>query len=183
MIMISRQEKKRVLFVCNQNRVRSVTAEYLYRPRQDMEVRSAGIAASAGVPLTQELFEWADHVFVFSKRQENVIKGRYRDSFDARPVVCLGLPDRFEYKSPKLITALKKKLGPYLGPPDSTEPTPTQPPWEAAPSPRVPAASLFHLGRSGRRRAPVWSALCALVSAMMGITPQTIVHHDQALTT
>jgi predicted protein tyrosine phosphatase len=180
--MISRQEKKRVLFVCNQNRVRSVTAEYLYRPRQDMEVRSAGIAASAGVPLTQELFEWADHVFVFSKRQENVIKGRYRDSFDARPVVCLGLPDRFEYKSPKLITALKKKLGPYLGPPGGTELTPTQPPREAAPR-RVPAAPLFHLGRSGRLRATVWSALCSLASAMMGITPQTIAHEDQALTT
>jgi len=180
--MTSRQAKKRVLFVCTQNRVRSLTAEYLYRCRPDLEVRSAGISASAGVPLTQELFEWADHVFVFSKRQENVIKERYRDSFYTRPVVCLRLPDRFEYKSPKLVTTLKRRLGPYLGTPDSIEVPPGKPRWRRALAPPLGASSPLRLGRSGRRRDTFWSALCSLGLALIGITPQ-MVQDDHALTT
>ena len=117
----SERSKKRVLFVCSHNRVRSPTAEQVYRDRPDLEVRSAGIAENAAVPLTEELFNWADQVFVFSKRQRNVIKQRFRNSFASKPVVCLNLPDRFEYKSPKLVMRLTGKLGPYLGPPTKNE--------------------------------------------------------------
>lgn len=111
------RSKKRVLFVCTQNRVRSLTAEQVYRGRPDLEVRSAGIAEYAGVPLTQELFDWADEVFVFSRRQRKVVEKRYRHVARGKRVVCLHLPDRFEYKSPKLILKLTSKLGPYLGKP------------------------------------------------------------------
>jgi predicted protein tyrosine phosphatase len=175
-------EKKRVLFVCTQNRVRSLTAEHLYRGRADLEVRSAGIASCAGVPLTQELFEWADHVFVFSKGQRQVIRDRYPDAFNTKPVVCLRLPDRFEYKSPKLVTALKKRLGPYLGTPDSTEAPLGKPRWRRAFAPSLSTNTLLRLGRSGRRRATFWSALCALGLALIGITPH-IVQDDSPLTT
>jgi predicted protein tyrosine phosphatase len=119
------RSKKRVLFVCSHNRVRSVTAEQVYRDRPDLEVRSAGIAEHAAVPLTQELFEWADQVFVFSKRQRKVVEQRFRNSFASKPVVCLHLPDRYEYKSPKLVMRLTGKLGPYLGPPTKNEWTST----------------------------------------------------------
>ena len=114
--MSSAPLKKRVLFVCSHNRVRSVTAEQVYRDRPDLEVRSAGIAEHATVPLTAELFDWADEVFVFSKRQRKVIKERFRNSFAKKSVVCLRLPDRFEYKSPKLVMKLTGKLGPYWDP-------------------------------------------------------------------
>lgn len=180
--MTSAPPKKRVLFVCTQNRVRSLTAEQLYRTKADLEVRSAGIAENAGVPLTRDLFEWADHVFVFSKGQQKVIKERYPDSFDSKPVVCLGLPDRFEYKSPKLIMVLREKLGPYLGTPDSTQPTPTKQRWERERAPTVPESPLLRPGRSGLRPVTVWAALCSLGLAIMGIAPQ-IVSNDQTLPT
>jgi predicted protein tyrosine phosphatase len=45
----------KVLFVCTQNRMRSFTAEALYRDRQDLEVRSAGIAPDARIPATEAL--------------------------------------------------------------------------------------------------------------------------------
>lgn len=180
--MSSASAKKRVLFVCTQNRVRSLTAEHLYRPRPDLEVRSAGIAENAGVPLTRELFEWADHVFVFSKQQQKVIKERYRDAFNSKPVVCLRLPDRFEYKSPKLVMALREKVGPYLGTPDRTEPTPTKRRWGFAPAPTVPESLPLRQRRSDLRPVTVWSALCSLGLAIMGSAPQ-IVRNDQTLTT
>jgi predicted protein tyrosine phosphatase len=53
----------KVLFVCTQNRMRSLTAEALYRDRQDLEVRSAGIAPDARIPVTEELLQWAEVVF------------------------------------------------------------------------------------------------------------------------
>jgi predicted protein tyrosine phosphatase len=115
--MTGARPKQRVLFVCRGNRVRSLTAEQMYRGRPDLEVRSAGIAEHAPVPLTRELFEWADRVFVFSRRQRKVLKERYRDSFRGKVVVCLHLSDRFDYKSPKLVVKLTGKLGRYLGKP------------------------------------------------------------------
>ncbi len=111
--------KKRVLFVCTHNQVRSPTAEQIYRGRPDLEVRSAGIAEHATVPLTQELFDWADQVFVFSKRQRRIIQARYGASYAGKVVVCLRMADRFEYKSPELIVKLTGKLSPYLGSPAS----------------------------------------------------------------
>ncbi len=113
--------KKRVLFVCRENRVRSLTAEQIYRGRPDLEVRSAGIAEYAAVPLTRDLVEWADQVFVFTKQQRKVVEERYADACDGKTVVCLHLPDIFEYKSPKLIMKLTGKLAPYLGSPVNNE--------------------------------------------------------------
>jgi predicted protein tyrosine phosphatase len=180
--MTSAAVKRRVLFVCTQNRVRSLTAEHLYRPRPDLEVRSAGIAENAGVPLTRELFEWADHVFVFSKGQEKIVKERYRDSFDSKPVVCLRLPDRFQYKGADLVMALREKLGPYLGTPDSTELPSTKQSWQPVAAPPRAENALVRRARSGQRPNTVWSALCSFGLAIMGIAPQ-IVRNEQTLTT
>lgn len=180
--MTSALVKKRVLFVCNQNRVRSLTAQQLYRGRPDLEVQSAGITEHARVPLTQELFEWADHVFVFSKGQQRAIKRRYGDVFDTKPVVCLRLPDRFEYKSPKLVMALREKLGPYLGTPAGDEPVPVRRRWGPALESPVAETAPVHQNRSSLRPATVWSALCSLGLAIMGIAPQ-IVSNDRTLTT
>jgi predicted protein tyrosine phosphatase len=121
--MTNSPQKKKVLFVCRQNRVRSTTAELVYGTRPDLEVRSAGVAEYAAVPLTQEMFDWADQVFVFSKWQLQLVQERFQ-SFDGnKPVVCINVPDQFEYKSPKLVKKITGRLKPYLGKPavlDST---------------------------------------------------------------
>ena len=119
--MMTGRSKKRVLFVCRENRVRSLTAEQVYRDRPDLEVRSAGIAEYAAVPLTVEMFEWADLVFVFSKRHQRIVEARFRDRSRRKTVVCLHLPDRFEYKSPELVTKLTGKLAHYLKAPAKNE--------------------------------------------------------------
>ncbi len=117
-VVSSTRRKKRVLFVCTQNRVRSLTAQQLYRGRPDLEVQSAGISEYARVPMTQDLFEWADQVFVFSRRQKKALEQRYRESFGQKKVVCLHVADRFEYDRPKLVIKLIDKLGRYLGKPN-----------------------------------------------------------------
>ena len=120
-VMTGPREKKRVLFVCTENRMRSLTAHQIYRGRPDLEVQSAGVSEYARVPLTQAMFEWADQVFVFSKRQQRIVEARFGDRSEGKRLVCLHLPDRFQFDRPKLVSKLTGKLGPYLGPPANDE--------------------------------------------------------------
>lgn len=116
--MVSESDQKlRVLFVCTQNKVRSLTAEHLYRVRPDLEVKSAGTANFAKNQFTKELLEWAEVVFVFDDSQLDFIAQKFGKDALGRPVVCLGLPDVFTYKSDPLVVKLVAKLDPYLGRP------------------------------------------------------------------
>jgi predicted protein tyrosine phosphatase len=109
--------KSRVLFVCRQNKVRSLTAEHLYRVRPDLEVRSAGTVAFAKNQLTDELLDWADAIFVFDGSQVEAMEKRFGTKDFGKPVVCLDLPDTFQYKSQQLVLKLTAKLEPFLGRP------------------------------------------------------------------
>lgn len=113
----------RVLFVCRQNKVRSLTAEHLYRVRADLEVRSAGTATFAKNQLTDELLTWADLIFVFDETQTEAIETRFGNEELQKKVICLDLPDIFEYKSQSLVIKLTAKLEPYLGRPNSRKVT------------------------------------------------------------
>jgi len=58
---------KRVLFVCGRDRSRSPTAESVYGDCPDVETASAGTSPDADTPLSAELVEWADIIFVMEK--------------------------------------------------------------------------------------------------------------------
>src|SRR5207245_3140135 len=82
--------RERILFVCTANVDRSRTAEDLYRDDPRYEVRSAGTAPFATTPLTRELLQWADRVFVMCERHDRhhtQIKLRFPDV--DRPVIDL----------------------------------------------------------------------------------------------
>lgn len=111
------EKKLRVLFVCTQNKVRSLTAEHLYRARPDLEVKSAGTANFAKNQFTAELLDWAEVVFVFDDSQLEFIAQKFGKDAQGKPVVCLGLPDVFTYKSDALVVKLVAKLDSYLGRP------------------------------------------------------------------
>jgi predicted protein tyrosine phosphatase len=136
-----------VLFVCRQNKVRSLTAEHLYRVRPDLEVRSAGTVTFAKNQLTEELMTWADAVFVFDENQLEAMERRFGTKSFGKPVVCLGLPDTFDYKSQQLVLKLTAKLEPYLGRP-TAKPAKTRLP--AMPKPAVAKQDLAR-GVSARR--------------------------------
>lgn len=115
-------EKLRVLFVCNQNRLRSPTAERIYARSPHLEVRSAGVDRDATVPITAELLGWADIVYVMEKRQRNIIHKRFLELYGTKRIVCLYIPDHYDYMDPNLIGLLMVKLVPYLGRPLSYSP-------------------------------------------------------------
>jgi predicted protein tyrosine phosphatase len=114
---INGASKKRVLFVCTHNEVRSLTAEQVYRGRDDIETRSAGTASHARNPLTKDVVDWADLVVVFEPKHAETIKKQFPEEEGRTDLICLKLSDKYEYKNPKLMIKLASRLKPYLGEP------------------------------------------------------------------
>lgn len=100
---------KRVLFVCTGNTCRSPMAERLLRDKSrlagmELEVRSAGVAATGGSPISpnaralleqrgidsagrsqavgKELIEWADVILTMTMNHKNILGQRYPDAVD-----------------------------------------------------------------------------------------------------
>jgi len=106
---------KRILFVCSQNKLRSPTAEQTFCEAPGFEVLSAGTNNSATVPLSVDLIEWADQIFVMEKAHKNKVQKKFRPHLKGKRVISLEIPDDFEFMDPDLISLLKKLLGRFFG--------------------------------------------------------------------
>ena len=105
---------QKVLFICDANRLRSPTAEAIFTAGANFEVKSAGLAAQATLPVTTELLEWADLIFVMEKRHRNSIRSRFKEIYQRKRIICLYIPDDFEFMDPSLIELLEERVKPYL---------------------------------------------------------------------
>ncbi|GLK80980.1 low molecular weight protein tyrosine phosphatase family protein [Methylopila turkensis] len=97
---------KRVLFVCSRNRLRSPTAERVFGERRDLEVASAGLAPDAEEPVTAELLDWVEIVFVMEKAHRARLARRFRPHLRRARVICLDIPDDYGFMDPRLIDLL-----------------------------------------------------------------------------
>jgi predicted protein tyrosine phosphatase len=107
----------RALFVCEGNRHRGPTAERLYAATPGVEARSAGLSALARVELTEELLAWADVVFVMETRLEKLIRKRFARAVEGKQLVCVAVPDDYQFMQPELLALLTERLTPHLGRP------------------------------------------------------------------
>jgi len=105
---------KHVLFICSQNRLRSPTAEQVFANRPGFEVASAGLNSDAAVPASPELIDWADIIFVMETAHRNKLSKRFRPHLKAKRMICLDIPDEFEYMDPGLVRLLETKVGPFF---------------------------------------------------------------------
>ena len=104
---------KKVLFLCSQNRLRSPTAEQVFASHKGIEVASAGLNNDAENPTTPELVAWADLIFVMEKAHRNRLQKRFKANLKAR-VICLDIPDEYEFMDEGLISLLKAKVTRHL---------------------------------------------------------------------
>ena len=105
---------KNILFVCSQNRLRSPTAEQVFANHPGIETNSAGTNHDAENPLTGELVEWADIIFVMERAHRSKLQKRFRTALKRARVICLDIPDDYACMDPELIHLLKAKVGRYL---------------------------------------------------------------------
>jgi predicted protein tyrosine phosphatase len=105
----------KLLFICSRNRLRSPTAEAIFGEYEELEVDSAGLDREAEIPLTSEAIEWADIIFVMEKTHRSKLSKKFQPWLKNKRVVCLNIPDEYEYMETALITLLKRKVLPLLG--------------------------------------------------------------------
>ena len=103
-----------VLFLCSQNRFRSPTAERLFSTWPGIEVASAGLEATAESPVTPELLQWADVIFVMERSHRNKLSQRFRSHLQNRRIICLNIPDEYEFMDPELVLLLNARVPRHL---------------------------------------------------------------------
>lgn len=104
----------RALFVCSQNRLRSPTAEAIFAKWHGVECESAGVHESANVPVGPELLAWAEVIFVMERAHHNKLAKRWRRFMGDKKVICLNIPDEYEYMDESLVCLLEAKVSPHL---------------------------------------------------------------------
>ena len=105
---------KRVLFICSQNRLRSPTAEQVFSGRPGFEVASAGLNNDAETTVSPELLEWADVIFVMEQMHRNKLSKKFEAHLKSKRIICLDIPDQFDYMDPALVRLLETKVGPFF---------------------------------------------------------------------
>ncbi|MGL5020088.1 MAG: low molecular weight protein tyrosine phosphatase family protein [Luteolibacter sp.] len=106
--------KKRILFLCSQNKLRSPTAEAVFAGHPAVEVDSAGLNNDAEVPLSEEQVEWADLILVMESTHRSRLNRKFGKSLAGKRVVVLNIPDDYDCMDPVLIDLLKKRCAPYI---------------------------------------------------------------------
>lgn len=112
--MGAKADMKRVLFLCSRNRLRSPTAEHMFAERSDLEVASAGLAPDADEPVTAELLDWAELIFVMEKSHRARLNRRFKPHLRHARIVCLDIPDDYGFMDPLLVALLTARAGPHL---------------------------------------------------------------------
>lgn len=103
-----------VLFICGKNRLRSPTAEQLFADWANVETASAGVSNDADVPVSQELLEWADLIFVMEQIHRKKLTARFGSKLGKKRIVCLHISDEYEFMAPALIKLLEARVTRYL---------------------------------------------------------------------
>ena len=79
-----------------------------------MQARSAGTEAGARIKVTAGRIGWADVIFVMEKKHLRRLREKYEVALAGKPVVCLNIPDEYEFMQPELIERLQAAVEPHL---------------------------------------------------------------------
>src|SRR5690242_7793765 len=102
--------RRKLLFVCSVNRIRSLTAERIYEAAGNYDVRSAGTERGARIPITAGLLGWADLIICMEKKHRERLRERFADAIVGKQVICLHIPDEYELMEERLIEQLRERL-------------------------------------------------------------------------
>jgi predicted protein tyrosine phosphatase len=105
---------RKVLFICSQNRLRSPTAEKVFANWPGIETTSAGLNHDAENPVIPELVQWADIIFVMERTHRSKLSAKFKAHLGNAHVVCLEIPDDYEFMDPYLIRLLKVEVPRHL---------------------------------------------------------------------
>ena len=103
-----------VLFICGRNKWRSPTAEQVFSENPAIQCASAGLSKDAEVPVSVELIEWAQLIFVMEKKHKSRLLALFKPQLRSKKLVCLDIPDKYKFMEPALVRLLERKVAPFL---------------------------------------------------------------------
>ncbi|HIJ10504.1 TPA: hypothetical protein HA278_00475 [Candidatus Woesearchaeota archaeon] len=98
-----------ILFICNQNKNRSKTAEELFKGKYS--TKSAGMYNKK--PLTKSQLAWSDVVIVMEDGQGDEIAKRFPKTYLQKRVLNLNIADLYRYNDPYLREQIITKMKEY----------------------------------------------------------------------
>lgn len=107
-------QPQKLLFICSRNRWRSPTAEKVFHGVAGVQARSAGTETGARIKVTAGHLGWADLVFVMEKKHLRRLRESFTEELANKRVICLNIPDEYQFMQPELITLLQSAVPPYL---------------------------------------------------------------------
>jgi predicted protein tyrosine phosphatase len=111
-------EKLKLLFVCSQNKRRSLTAEKMFKDNPDFDVKSAGTENNARVKITLGMIRWADLIFLMERKHRDRLKQHYPEDINPRirnkTCITFNVPDDFTFMQPELIEILEDHLAEHF---------------------------------------------------------------------
>ena len=104
----------KLLFLCSQNKRRSLTAEKIFDGFNGHKARSAGTEQNARIKVSPGLLGWADIIFCMEKKHLRRIKEKYPDIIAHKKIVCLYINDDYEFMDRELQELLKSYVYEYI---------------------------------------------------------------------
>ncbi len=65
-------------------------------------------------PLTPELLEWAELIFVMERDHKAKLSKEFSAHLNGKRVVCLNIADNYKFMDPALVKLLKTKVSKFL---------------------------------------------------------------------
>ncbi|RFP66443.1 protein tyrosine phosphatase [Hymenobacter lapidiphilus] len=104
----------KLLFICSQNRWRSLTAEGMLEQHPNCQARSAGTEPGARVRVTAGHLGWADVVLVMERRHADILRQKFGPELAGKRVINLRIADKFQFMDPLLVDLLRERVREHL---------------------------------------------------------------------
>ena len=103
-----------LLFLCSQNKRRSLIAEKLFDGYEGHQARSAGTENNAHIKVTARLLGWADIIFCMEKKHIRRIKEKYPEIVAGKKIICLNITDDYAFMDDDLCELLEAVVPEYI---------------------------------------------------------------------
>lgn len=86
----------------------------MFASRPGVETASAGLAPDAEESVTPDHLDQADIIFVMERAHRAKLQRRFGAHLKGKRVVCLEIPDDYDFLQPELAALLEKRVGRFL---------------------------------------------------------------------
>lgn len=80
----------------------------------NVETDFSGLSNDADERISAEQVNWATILFVMEQRQQSRLSQMFGAELKGKRIICLNIPDKYDYMQPELVALLTPKLTSHL---------------------------------------------------------------------